>query len=115
ACTMFVTGMSCLADTITQLFSFFGSILSALTPSKRFPTGFGRLITTFCSVALIVVTLMSYETITTGWTLSIAPKDSSNFLVSIIVLVVAFFIDGFILFKTMREIDKEAEIDEQGH
>src|SRR5699024_7794020 len=27
----------------------------------------------------------------------------------------AFFIDGFILFKTMREIAKQAEIDEQGN
>src|SRR5699024_7668953 len=80
---------------------------------KRFPKGFGRLINIFCMVAVIVVTLMAYETIKTGWTLTIEPKDSSNFLLSIIVLVFAFFIDGFILFKTMREIAKEAEIDNQ--
>src|SRR5699024_2131818 len=64
---------------------------------------------------VIVDTLMAYETIKTGWTLNIAPKDSSNFILSIIVLVFAFFIDGFILFKTMREITKEAEIDNQGN
>src|SRR5699024_11887946 len=59
--------------------------------------------------------ILAYETIKTGWTLTIEPKDSSNFLLSIIVLVFAFFIDGFILFKTMREIAKEAEIDNQGN
>lgn len=113
--TMFATAMHSFADTINQLFVFFGSILSEMTPSKRFPKGFGRLINIFCMVAVIVVTLMAYETIKTGWTLTIEPKDSSNFLLSIIVLVFAFFIDGFILFKTMREIAKEAEIDNQGN
>lgn len=113
--TMFATAMHSFADTINQLFVFLGSILSEMAPSKRFPKGFGRLINIFCMVAVIVVTLMAYETIKTGWTLTIAPKDSSNFLLSIIVLVFAFFIDGFILFKTMREIAKEAEIDNQGN
>lgn len=113
--TMFATAMHSFADTINQLFVFLGSILSEMAPSKRFPKGFGRLINIFCMVAVIVVTLMAYETIKTGWTLTIAPKDSSNFLLSIIVLVFAFFIDGFILFKTMREITKEAEIDNQGN
>lgn len=113
--TMFATAMHSFADTINQLFVFLGSILSEMAPSERFPKGFGRLINIFCMVAVIVVTLMAYETIKTGWTLTIAPKDSSNFLLSIIVLVFAFFIDGFILFKTMREITKEAEIDNQGN
>lgn len=113
--TMFSTAMHSFADTINQLFVFVGSILSEMAPSERFPKGFGRLINIFCMVAVIVVTLMAYETIKTGWTLFIDPKESSNFLLNIIVLVFAFLIDGFILFKTMKEIAKEAKIKEQGN
>src|SRR5699024_8559321 len=97
--TMFATAMHSFADTINQLFVLFGSILSEMTPSKRVPKGFGRLINIFCMVAVIVVTLLAYETIKTGWTLTIEPKDSSNFLLSIIVLVFAFFIDGLYCLK----------------
>lgn len=113
--TMFSTAMHSFADTINQLFVFVGSILSEMAPSERFPKGFGRLINIFCMVAVIVVTLMAYETIKTGWTLFIDPKESSNFVLNIIVLVFAFLIDGFILFKTMKEIAKEAKIKEQGN
>src|SRR5699024_3222595 len=86
-----------------------------MTPSERFPKGFGRLINIFCMVAVIVVTLMAYETIKSGWTLFIHPKESSNFLLNIIVLVFAFLIDGFILLKTMKEIANEAQIEKQGN
>src|SRR5699024_7038432 len=113
--TMFATAMHSFADTINQLFVFLGSILSEMAPFKRFPKGFGRLINIFCMVAVIVVTLMAYETIKTGWTLTIAPKDYSNSPLIIIVLVLAFFIVGFILFKTRRDITKESEIVNQGN
>src|SRR5699024_2888150 len=97
------------------LFVFIGSILSEMAPSKRFPKGFGRLINIFCMIAVIVVTLMAYETIKTGWVLFIEPKESSNFLLNIIVLLFAFLIDGLILVKTMKEIAHEAEIEDQGN
>lgn len=113
--TMFATAMHSFADTINQLFVFIGSILSEMTPSERFPKGFGRVINLFCMIAVMVVTLMAYETIKTGWTLFIHPKDSSNFLLNIIVLVFAFLIDGFILVKTMKEIANEAEVKKQGN
>lgn len=113
--TMFATAMHSFADTINQLFVFIGSILSEMTPSERFPKGFGRVINLFCMIAVMVVTLMAYETIKTGWTLFIHPKDSSNFLLNIIVLVFAFLIDGFILVKTMKEIAHEAEVKKQGN
>lgn len=113
--TMFATAMHSFADTINQLFVFIGSILSEMTPSERFPKGFGRVINLFCMIAVMVVTLMAYETIKTGWTLFIHPKDSSNFLLNIIVLVFAFLIDGFILVKTMKEIAHEAEVKKRGN
>src|SRR5690625_5144183 len=113
--TIFSTAMHSFADTINQLFVFIGSILSEMAPSKRFPKGFGRLINIFCMVAVIVVTIMAYETIKTGWTLFIEPKESSNFLLNIIVLVFAFLIDGLILLKIMKEIANEAKIEKPGN
>ena len=113
--TMFSTAMHSFADTINQLFVFIGSILSEMAPSERFPKGFGRVINIFCMVAVMVVTLMAYETIKTGWALFIDPQESSKFLLNIIVLVFAFLIDAIILVKTMKEIAKEAKIEEQGN
>ena len=113
--TMFSTAMHSFADTINQLFVFIGSILSEMAPSERFPKGFGRVINIFCMVAVMVVTLMAYETIKTGWALFINPQESSKFLLNIIVLVFAFLIDAIILVKTMKEIAKEAKIEEQGN
>lgn len=113
--TMFATAMHSFADTVNQLFVFVGSVLSEMPPSKRFPKGFGRLINIFCMVAVIVVTLMAYETIKTGWALFMDPKVSSNFLMNIIVLAFAFVIDGVILLKTMKEIAVEAKIEKRGN
>lgn len=112
---MFATAMHSFADTVNQLFVFVGSVLSEMPPSKRFPKGFGRLINIFCMVAVIVVTLMAYETIKTGWALFMNPKVSSNFLMNIIVLAFAFVIDGVILLKTMKEIAVEAKIEKRGN
>src|SRR5699024_5147779 len=106
--TMFATAMHSFADTVNQLFVFIGSMLSEMALSERFPKGFGRLINIFCMVAVIVVTLLAYETIKTGWTLFIHHTDSLNFLLNIIVLVFDFLIDGFILFKTMKDITNES-------
>lgn len=110
--TMFATAMHSFADTVNQLFVYVGSILSEMKPSKRFPTGFGRIINIFCMVAVIVVTVMAYETFITGWDLFISPQPSSDYLLNIIVLVFAFLIDGFILYKTMKEIINESKVKE---
>lgn len=45
--TMFASAMHSLADSINQGFVFFGSVLAELPPSKRFPTGFGRVLISF--------------------------------------------------------------------
>lgn len=113
--TMFATAMHSLADTVNQSFVYAGSVLAEMKPSKRFPTGFGRLINIFCMVAVIVVTVMAYETIKTGWELWQHPQESSDFLLNIIVLVFSFLIDGFILYKTMKLILEEAKIKRKGN
>lgn len=111
--TMFATAMHSFADTVNQGFVFVGSILSEMAPSERFPKGFGRLIHIFCMAAVIVVTLMAYETIKTGWELFVHPQESTGFLLNIVVLVFAFIVDGYILYKTMKEIVTEGNAGNQ--
>lgn len=113
--TMFASSMHSFADAINQGFVFFGSVLAEMKPSKRFPVGFGRVINIFCMVAVIVVTVMAYETIKEGWHLIQHPEEASNFFLNIGILVASFIIDGFILIKAMKEIKKEANLDKGGN
>ncbi|MEK4027188.1 MULTISPECIES: cation diffusion facilitator family transporter [Bacillaceae] len=113
--TMFASAMHSLADAVNQGFVYFGSALAEMKPSKRFPVGFGRLINIFCMVAVIVVTIMAYETIMKGWKLLKHPAESSDFLLNFFVLVAAIAVDGFILFKAMKEIAEEARVEKKGN
>ncbi|RDW17562.1 cation transporter [Oceanobacillus arenosus] len=105
--TMFASAMHSLADAINQGFVYFGSVLAEFPASKRFPTGFGRVINIFCMVAVLVVTIMAYETIKEGWHLFRHPVETSGFILNIIILIASFLVDGFILFKAMKEIAHE--------
>ena len=113
--TMFASAMHSLADAVNQGFVFLGSALAEMKPSKRFPLGFGRVVNIFCMVAVIVVTIMAYETVKEGWHLLLHPTESSNFLLNFGVLALAFFVDGFILFKAMKEILKETKSQKSGN
>jgi cation diffusion facilitator family transporter len=113
--TMFASAMHSLADAVNQSFVYFGSALAEMKPSKRFPIGFGRVVNIFCMIAVIVVTIMAYETILKGWKLLQYPEESSDFLLNVAVLTAAIIIDGFILFKAMKEILEEAHIEKSGN
>ncbi|HYK73450.1 MAG TPA: cation diffusion facilitator family transporter [Pseudoneobacillus sp.] len=106
---MFASAMHSFADAVNQGFVFVGSILSEKKPTRRFPTGFGRVINIFCMVAVIVVTIMAYETIREGWHLLQHPVESSGgFWLNVLVLLLNLIIDGGILIKAMKEINIEA-------
>ncbi|MFI2856510.1 cation diffusion facilitator family transporter [Paenibacillus sp. JSM ZJ436] len=109
--TMFASAMHSIADAVNQGFVFVGSVLAEKKPTKKFPGGFGRVINLVCMVAVIVVTVMAYETILKGFKLLQYPEESSNFLLNLIVLLVAVVIDGSILLKAMKEIVKETKAD----
>lgn len=113
--TMFATAMHSMADTVNQSFVYIGSVLAEMRPSDRFPIGFGRIINIFCMIAVIVVTVMGYETIKTGWELFRQPQASSDFLLNIIVLLIAFFIDGYVLYRTMNEIASVGGSEQKGN
>lgn len=106
---MFASAMHSLADAVNQGFVFIGSVLAEKKPTRRFPTGFGRVINIFCMIAVIVVTIMAYETILEGWHLLHHPVESSGGLwLNLIVLLLNLIIDGSILVKAMKEINTEA-------
>jgi cation diffusion facilitator family transporter len=112
---MFASAMHSLADAVNQAFVYVGSILSERKPTRRFPTGFGRVINIFCMVAVIVVTIMAYETIREGLHLLAHPAVShGGFWLSIVVLLLNLAIDGSILIKAMKEINVEARTNAKG-
>ncbi|WP_141505428.1 cation diffusion facilitator family transporter [Paenibacillus luteus] len=111
---MFASAMHSLADAINQGFVFAGSILSEKRPTPRFPTGFGRVINIFCMVAVIVVTIMAYETIREGWHLIQHPVASEGIWLNIGVLLVNLIVDGWILVKAMKEILTETKAEADG-
>ncbi|AOZ91419.1 cation diffusion facilitator family transporter [Paenibacillus crassostreae] len=112
---MFASAMHSFADAINQAFVFIGSVLSEKKPTRRFPTGFGRVINIFCMIAVIVVSIMAYETILEGIHLIQHPVASGGyFWLSVGVLVINIVVDGVILYKAMKEILHEARVEAKG-
>ena len=64
---MFAETMHSIGDAANQFFVFIGSALSKKAPTPKFPNGFGRLVNLVCLGAVIIVGIMSYETIKEGW------------------------------------------------
>lgn len=60
---MFAEMMHSLGDAANQFFVFVGSALSKKAPTRKFPTGFGRVINLVCLFAVIIVGILAYETI----------------------------------------------------
>lgn len=113
--SMFATMMHSIADTINQIFVFTGSVLAEKKPTRRFPDGFGRVINIFCMVAVIVVTVMAYETILEGFHLIQHPTDASGgYWINVIVLLLSIAADGFVWTKAMREVLHEAHVEAKG-
>ncbi|MFB9328519.1 cation diffusion facilitator family transporter [Paenibacillus aurantiacus] len=111
---MFASAMHSVADAVNQAFVFTGSVLAEKAPTRRFPTGFGRVINLFCMIAVIVVTVMAYETVREGFHLLAHPAKATNFWLNFAVLAVAIGVDGFVLIKAMNEIVKETRADASG-
>ena len=111
---MFAEAMHTGADAVNQIFVFIGSILAERKPTPRFPTGFGRLINVFCMGAVIVVTIMAYETVLEGIHLIQHPILIEKLGFTIFSLGTSMAIDGYVLSKAMREIARETRSDVKG-
>lgn len=112
--TMLATTFHSLADATNQGFVFIGSALAEKAPTKRFPTGFGRVVNLFVLIAVIVISIMAYETIIKGWELIVHPKESTNILLNSVILIIAVLIDGLVLIKAAKEIAKETRTENSG-
>ena len=62
---LFAETLHSLGDSANQFFVFIGSALSKKAPTGRFPNGFGRLVNLVLLGAVLIVGIMSYETIKT--------------------------------------------------
>ncbi|TCM93083.1 cation diffusion facilitator family transporter [Paenibacillus sp. BK033] len=111
---MFASTMHSIADAVNQGFVFAGSVLAEKKPTQRFPTGFGRVINLFCMIAVIVVTVMAYETILEGFHLLAHPSESHGFWINFMILLISIGVDGFVLHKAMKEILHESRSEAKG-
>ncbi|GLC90524.1 cation diffusion facilitator family transporter [Lysinibacillus piscis] len=106
---MFAEMMHSLGDAANQLFVFIGSALSKKAPTKQFPTGFGRIVNLVCLFAVIIVAILSYETIKEGWHHFIHPSgESKGVLIALGVLMVGIILEGTVLAKASVEVLHEA-------
>jgi cation diffusion facilitator family transporter len=112
--TMLATTLHSVADALNQFFVFIGSSISEKEATKRFPTGFGRVVNLFVLVAVIIISIMAYETVIKGWELIQHPKSSSNMWLNVIIMTIAVLVDGAILIKAMKEIAHETRSDAKG-
>ncbi|MGG1575872.1 cation diffusion facilitator family transporter [Fictibacillus sp. NRS-1165] len=105
---MFAETMHSLGDAANQFFVFIGSALSKRGATGRFPNGFGRLVNLVLLGAVLIVGIMSFETIKEGFTHILHPAESTGFVINLVVLGAAVILEGFVLFKAMKEIMHEA-------
>ncbi|HWK24450.1 MAG TPA: cation diffusion facilitator family transporter [Ureibacillus sp.] len=112
---MFAEMMHSLGDAANQFFVFVGSALSKKAPTKRYPNGFGRVVNLVCLGAVLIVAILSYETVKEGWHFLLHPnEESGGILIAIGVLLIGLFLEGFVLHKAAKEILHDAGKDKAG-
>ena len=107
---MFAEMMHSIGDAANQFFVFIGSALSKKAPTLKFPNGFGRVVNLVCLGAVILVGILSYETIKEGWHHILHPTSSSGVSISLTVLGIAIILEFFVLYKAGKEILHESGI-----
>ncbi|MGA3677434.1 cation diffusion facilitator family transporter [Lysinibacillus agricola] len=106
---MFAEMMHSLGDAANQFFVYIGSALSKKAPTKQFPAGFGRIVNLVCLFAVIIVAILSYETVKEGWHHFIHPAgESKGMLIALGVLLIGIVLEGSVLAKAAVEILHEA-------
>ncbi|AVK85773.1 cation diffusion facilitator family transporter [Lysinibacillus sp. B2A1] len=112
---MFAEMMHSLGDAANQFFVYIGSALSKKAPTKQFPSGFGRIVNLVCLFAVIIVAILSYETVKEGWHHFIHPSgESKGMLIALGVLFIGIVLEGAVLAKAAAEILHEAGQEKAG-
>ncbi|MGE7838481.1 cation diffusion facilitator family transporter [Viridibacillus arvi] len=105
---MFAEMMHSLGDSANQFFVFIGSALSKKAPTRQFPKGFGRVVNLVCLGAVLIVGILSYETIKEGWHQITHPAPSNAMWISLSVLAIGIILEGVVLMKAAKEILHES-------
>lgn len=111
---MFAETMHSLGDAANQYFVFVGSALSKKMPTDRYPNGFGRLVNLVLLGAVLIVGIMSYETIKEGYKHILHPTESSGIIINLSVLGLAAILEFYVLFKAMKEVLHETQTEAKG-
>lgn len=111
---MFAETMHSLGDAANQFFVFIGSALSKKAPTDRYPGGFGRLVNLVLLGAVIIVGIMSYETIKEGYHHILHPTESTGIIINLSVLGLAALLEMYVLYKAMKEVLHETGIEAKG-
>ena len=111
---MFAETMHSLGDAANQFFVFIGSALSKKMPTDRYPNGFGRLVNLVLLGAVIIVGIMSYETIKEGYHHILHPTESTGILINLSVLGLAVILETYVLYKAMKEVLHETQTEAKG-
>ncbi|WP_342462826.1 cation diffusion facilitator family transporter [Ureibacillus sp. FSL K6-8385] len=108
---MFAEMMHSLGDAANQFFVFVGSALSKKAPTIQFPNGFGRVVNLVCLGAVIIVGILSYETVREGLHHVLHPvKQSDGILLALGVLLIGIIMESFVLHKAAKEILHETGV-----
>jgi len=113
---MFAETMHSLGDAANQFFVYIGSALSKKLPNDRYPNGFGRLVNLVLLGAVLIVGIMSYETIKEGYHHILHPNESDgkSIIINIAVLLLAVILESYVMFKAMKEVLHEVNVEAKG-
>lgn len=112
---MFAEMMHSFGDAANQFFVFIGSALSKKAPTPRFPNGYGRVINLVCLGAVLIVAILSYETVKEGWHHFRHPAEQGGGIaIALGVLALGFVLEVFVLHKAAKEVLHEVGAPEAG-
>ncbi|PPA68913.1 cation diffusion facilitator family transporter [Jeotgalibacillus proteolyticus] len=111
---MFAEMMHSFGDAANQYFVFIGSALSKKAPTDKFPNGFGRVVNLACLGAVIIVGILSYETVKEGLHHLLHPIQSSGVLISLGVLGIGVILELYVFYKAAVEVLHESGEEAKG-
>ena len=112
---MFAEMMHTFGDAANQFFVFIGSALSKKAPTPKFPNGYGRVVNLVCLGAVLIVGILSYETVKEGWHHFLHPVETSDgILVALGVLLTGLILESLVLHKAAKEILHDVGVQPKG-
>lgn len=111
---MFAEFMHALADSANQGFVYIGTALSKKAPTDRFPNGFGRVVNLVCLAAVLIVAIMSYETIKEGVHHILEPVSGGQLYILLPVFIIGVILEFFVLLKAMKYVVAEVGVEAKG-